>query len=65
MLRQCLEWIHSPEAQANATIFVAKFFGRADLMTFITAVPEKQRPCMYSSNALCKYGRVGAWLVVH
>lgn len=59
MLRQCLEWIDSPEAQANATIFVAKFFGRADLMAFISTVPERQRPCVYSSNDISfMYGRV-------
>ncbi|KAG8474693.1 hypothetical protein CXB51_031212 [Gossypium anomalum] len=29
ILRPCLQWIDSPEAQGHATIFVAKFFGRA------------------------------------
>ncbi|XP_044509412.1 LOB domain-containing protein 42-like isoform X2 [Mangifera indica] len=44
MLRHCLQWIDGPQAQANATVFVAKFFGRAGLMSFISAVPETQRP---------------------
>lgn len=44
ILRPCLQWIESPEAQGHATVFVAKFFGRAGLMSFISAVPESQRP---------------------
>ncbi|XP_048233320.1 LOB domain-containing protein 37 isoform X2 [Ricinus communis] len=44
ILRPCLQWIESPEAQGHATVFVAKFFGRAGLMSFISAVPETQRP---------------------
>ncbi|XP_041010596.1 LOB domain-containing protein 38-like isoform X2 [Juglans microcarpa x Juglans regia] len=44
MLRQCLQWIENPQAQAHATVFVAKFFGRACLMSFISGVPERQRP---------------------
>ena len=46
ILRPCLQWIESPEAQGHATVFVAKFFGRAGLMSFISAVPESQRPGM-------------------
>ncbi|KAC9975355.1 hypothetical protein E3N88_44996 [Mikania micrantha] len=45
ILRPCLQWIDSPEAQAHATLFVAKFFGRAGLMSFISSVPQNQRPC--------------------
>ncbi|RLN33770.1 LOB domain-containing protein 37-like [Panicum miliaceum] len=44
VLRPCLQWIEGAEAQGHATIFVAKFFGRAGLMSFLTAVPEPQRP---------------------
>ena len=44
ILRACIEWIQTAEAQANATLFVAKFFGRADLMSFISDVPNHQRP---------------------
>lgn len=47
ILRPCLQWIESPESQGHATVFVAKFFGRAGLMSFISAVPESQRPGMY------------------
>lgn len=49
ILRTCLQWIESPEAQGHATVFVAKFFGRAGLMSFISAVPENQRPSLFQS----------------
>ncbi|CAI9104290.1 OLC1v1002931C1 [Oldenlandia corymbosa var. corymbosa] len=49
ILRQSLQGIESPQAQANATVFVAKFFGRAGLMSFLSAVPESQRPALFQS----------------
>ncbi|WOL17645.1 LOB domain-containing protein 37-like [Canna indica] len=49
LLRPCLLWIESAEAQAHATVFVAKFFGRAGLMSFISAVPLAQRPALFQS----------------
>ncbi|KAK3221266.1 hypothetical protein Dsin_008291 [Dipteronia sinensis] len=49
ILRPCLQWIESPEAQGHATVFVAKFFGRAGLMSFISAVPDSQRPALFQS----------------
>lgn len=44
ILRPCIQWIDTPESQGYATLFVAKFFGRADLMSFISNVPQPQRP---------------------
>ncbi|KAG5548238.1 hypothetical protein RHGRI_013816 [Rhododendron griersonianum] len=44
ILRQSLVGIENPQSQANATLFVAKFFGRAGLISFLTAVPDSQRP---------------------
>ncbi|KAG0611820.1 hypothetical protein M758_7G167100 [Ceratodon purpureus] len=49
ILRPCLQWIESSDAQGHATVFVAKFFGRAGLMGFISAVPETQRPALFQS----------------
>ncbi|KAL0343509.1 UNVERIFIED_CONTAM: LOB domain-containing protein 39 [Sesamum angustifolium] len=49
ILRPCVQWIESAEAQGHATVFVAKFFGRAGLMSFISAVPENQRPALFQS----------------
>ncbi|KAK1440679.1 hypothetical protein QVD17_06508 [Tagetes erecta] len=49
ILRPCLQWIDTPQAQGHATVFVAKFFGRAGLMSFISAVPPNQRPSLFQS----------------
>lgn len=57
ILRHCLLWIESPESQGHATVFVAKFFGRAGLMSFISAVPENQRPALFQSLLFEAAGR--------
>ncbi|KAL2489164.1 LOB domain-containing protein 38-like [Forsythia ovata] len=57
ILRPCLEWIESPQAQANVTLFVSKFFGRSDLMAFISAVPESKRPALFQSLLFEACGR--------
>ncbi|GER51477.1 LOB domain-containing protein [Striga asiatica] len=56
-LRPCLEWIQSPRAQANATMFLSKFFGRSDLISFISAVPENERPALFQSLMFEACGR--------
>ncbi|KAK6916342.1 Lateral organ boundaries, LOB, partial [Dillenia turbinata] len=57
VLRSCLQWIGTPEAQGHATVFVAKFFGRAGLMSFLSAVPESQRPALFQSLLFEACGR--------
>lgn len=57
ILRSCLRWIDSPESQGNATLFLAKFFGRSDLLSFISAVPENQRPALFQSLLFEACGR--------
>ncbi|PON66738.1 Lateral organ boundaries domain containing protein [Parasponia andersonii] len=57
ILRPCLQWIETAEAQGHATVFVAKFFGRAGLMSFISAVPESQRPALFQSLLFEACGR--------
>lgn len=57
ILRPCLQWIDTPEAQGHATVFVAKFFGRADLMSFISNVPQSQRPALFQSLLFEACGR--------
>ncbi|WCJ17935.1 LOB domain-containing protein 39 [Euphorbia peplus] len=57
MLRQCLQWIDDPQAQANATLFVAKFFGRAGLVSFLSAVPKHHRPSLFQSLLYEAVGR--------
>ncbi|KAL7593437.1 LOB domain-containing protein 37 [Lactuca sativa] len=57
ILRQSLCAIESAQAQANATLFVAKFFGRAGLMSFLSSVPEHQRPGLFQSLLFEACGR--------
>ncbi|KAK2664896.1 hypothetical protein Ddye_003470 [Dipteronia dyeriana] len=57
MLRQSLRSIDTPQAQANATLFLAKFFGRAALISFISAVPRIQRPSLFQSLLYEAVGR--------
>lgn len=57
VLRRCLQWIQTPEAQAHATVFVAKFFGRAGLMSFISAIPDDQRQSLFQSLLFEAAGR--------
>ncbi|KAI3794127.1 hypothetical protein L1987_36754 [Smallanthus sonchifolius] len=57
ILRPCLQWIDTPAAQGHATVFVAKFFGRAGLMSFISSVPQNQRPSLFQSLLFEAAGR--------
>ncbi|KAL3654410.1 hypothetical protein CASFOL_004091 [Castilleja foliolosa] len=43
-LRPCLQWINSPESQVNATLFLAKYYGRAGLINLINVGPTHRRP---------------------
>ena len=64
-IRPCLQWIRSPDAQGNATVFLAKFYGRAGLINLITAGPEHVRPGMHvyqSISVVCTYLRFVARL---
>ncbi|PON78223.1 LOB domain-containing protein [Parasponia andersonii] len=57
-IRPCLQWIKSPESQANATVFLAKFYGRAGLMNLINAGPEHHRPAIFRSLLYEACGRI-------
>ncbi|XP_038978230.1 LOB domain-containing protein 41-like [Phoenix dactylifera] len=57
-IRPCLQWIKSPEAQANATVFLAKFYGRAGLMNLINAGPDHLRPAIFRSLLYEACGRI-------
>ncbi|GLT47368.1 hypothetical protein SLA2020_210710 [Shorea laevis] len=57
LLRQCLQYLDNPQAQAHATVFVAKFFGRAGLLSFISSVPQSQRPALFQSLLFESVGR--------
>ncbi|KAL9297524.1 hypothetical protein ACSQ67_023420 [Phaseolus vulgaris] len=57
-IRPCLQWIKSPESQANATVFLAKFYGRAGLMNLVNAGPEHLRPAIFRSLLYEACGRI-------
>lgn len=57
-IRPCLQWIKSPESQANATVFLAKFYGRAGLMNLINAGPDHLRPAIFRSLLYEACGRM-------
>lgn len=57
-IRPCLEWIKSPDAQANATVFLAKFYGRAGLINLINAGSQHLRPAIFRSLLYEACGRI-------
>ncbi|EPS58618.1 hypothetical protein M569_16193, partial [Genlisea aurea] len=57
-LKPCLQWIDSPEAQANATLFLAKFYGRAGLINLINAGPQHLHPEIFRSLLYEACGRI-------
>lgn len=57
-IRPCLEWIKSPDAQANATVFLAKFYGRAGLLNLLAAGSDSLRPALFRSLLYEACGRM-------
>ncbi|KAF7021173.1 hypothetical protein CFC21_034162, partial [Triticum aestivum] len=57
-IRPCLEWIRSPDAQANATVFLAKFYGRAGLLNLLAAEDAALRPALFRSLLYEACGRM-------
>ncbi|CAK7326573.1 unnamed protein product [Dovyalis caffra] len=57
-IRPCLQWIKSPDSQANATLFLAKFYGRAGLINLIEAGPQQLRPAIFRSLLYEACGRI-------
>lgn len=53
-----MEWIKSPESQAHATVFLAKFYGRAGLMNLINAGLQHLRPAIFRSLLYEACGRI-------
>ncbi|KAK7407533.1 hypothetical protein VNO78_09486 [Psophocarpus tetragonolobus] len=58
IIKPCLEWINSPNAQANATLFLAKFYGRVGLLNLINAAPPHLRPVVFKSLMYEACGRI-------
>lgn len=57
-IRPCLEWIKCPQSQANATLFLAKFYGRAGLINLINSGSENLRPAIFRSLLYEACGRI-------
>ncbi|XP_030499237.2 LOB domain-containing protein 42 [Cannabis sativa] len=57
-IRPCLQWIKSPDSQAQATLFLAKFYGRTGLLNLINAGPQYLRPAVFKSLLYEACGRI-------
>ncbi|KAM3197282.1 hypothetical protein ACQJBY_072759 [Aegilops geniculata] len=57
-IRPCLDWIRSADAQANATVFLAKFYGRAGLLNLLDADDARLRPALFRSLLYEACGRM-------
>ncbi|OMP02145.1 hypothetical protein COLO4_11311 [Corchorus olitorius] len=57
-LRPCLHWLPTAQSQANATLFLAKFYGRAGLVNLINAGPQNLRPGIFKSLLYEACGRI-------
>ncbi|CAH8327088.1 unnamed protein product [Eruca vesicaria subsp. sativa] len=58
IIRPCLQWIKSADSQANATLFLAKFYGRAGLLNLIESGPDHLRPAIFRSLLYEACGRI-------
>ncbi|XP_047957533.1 LOB domain-containing protein 41-like [Salvia hispanica] len=58
ILRPCLHWLNSPQSQSNATLFLAKFYGRAGLLNLLAAAPPLSRPEIFKSLLYEACGRI-------
>ncbi|XP_048140399.1 LOB domain-containing protein 40-like [Rhodamnia argentea] len=57
-IRPCLHWIKSSDSQAHATVFLAKFYGRAGLLNLLNAGPDHLRPAIFRSLLYEACGRI-------
>ncbi|KAL2539451.1 LOB domain-containing protein 41 [Abeliophyllum distichum] len=57
-IRPCLQWIKTSEAQSNATVFLAKFYGRAGLLNLINSGPEHLQTAIFRSLLHEACGRI-------
>ncbi|XVF09609.1 hypothetical protein REPUB_Repub07fG0108700 [Reevesia pubescens] len=57
-IRPCLQWIPTSQSQSNATLFLAKFYGRAGLINLINAGPLHLRPGIFKSLLYEACGRI-------
>ncbi|XP_027357388.1 LOB domain-containing protein 41-like [Abrus precatorius] len=53
-----LHWIKSPNSQSNATLFLAKFYGRQALINLLTTAPSQLQPDVFKSLLYEACGRI-------
>ncbi|CAL5210053.1 unnamed protein product [Lathyrus oleraceus] len=58
IIKPCLEWISSPESQGNATLFLAKFFGRTGLLNLLANASNQNAPAVFRSLLYEASGRL-------
>ncbi|KAI6674201.1 hypothetical protein NL676_002107 [Syzygium grande] len=57
-IRPCLRWIHTSPSQSNATLFLAKFYGRAGFLHLLLSGPSHLRPSIFKSLLYEACGRI-------
>lgn len=57
-IRPCLQWIKDPDSQGHATVFLAKFYGRAGLVNLLRSGPQHLRPAIFRSLLYEACGRI-------
>ncbi|XP_058737806.1 LOB domain-containing protein 42-like [Vicia villosa] len=58
IIKPCLEWISSPESQGNATLFLAKFFGRTGFLNLLANGSIQNAPAVFRSLLYEASGRL-------
>ncbi|XP_078428486.1 LOB domain-containing protein 40-like [Wolffia australiana] len=58
VIRPCLDWINNADSQAHATLFLAKFYGRAGLLNLVSAGDAHIRPAIFRSLLYEACGRI-------
>ncbi|WJX43583.1 hypothetical protein P8452_30658 [Trifolium repens] len=58
IIKPCLEWISSPESQGNATLFLAKFYGRTGLLNLLANATNQNSQAVFKSLLYEASGRL-------
>ncbi|GAU27565.1 hypothetical protein TSUD_29970 [Trifolium subterraneum] len=58
IIKPCLEWIKSPKSQGNATLFLAKFYGRTGLLNLLANTTNQNAPAVFKSLLYEASGRL-------
>ncbi|WJX18341.1 hypothetical protein P8452_08146 [Trifolium repens] len=58
IIRPCLEWIKSPESQGNATLFLAKLYGRTGLLNLLANATDQNAQIVFKSLLYEASGRL-------